>query len=36
MLTFTDDEVKRKIQAEVGIKPPFALEAFPDLGEDVH
>lgn len=35
MLTFTDDEVKRKIQAEVGIKPPFALESFSDLEEDV-
>ncbi len=35
MLTFTDDEVKKHIQAEVGIKPAFALEAFPDLEEDV-
>lgn len=35
MLTFTDDEVKRQIQAEVGVRPPFALEAFPDLQEDV-
>ena len=35
MLTFTDDEVKNKIQGEVGIKPPFALEAFPKLEEDV-
>ena len=35
MLTFTDDEVKKKIQAEVGIKPPFALEAFPNLEDDV-
>ena len=35
MLTFTDDEVRRKIQAEVGIKPPFALESFRDLDEDV-
>ena len=35
MLTFTDDEVKQKIQAEVGIKPPFALESFLDLKEDV-
>lgn len=35
MLTFKDDEVKRQIQAEVGIKPQFALEAFPDLEEDV-
>jgi carbonic anhydrase len=35
MLTFRDDEVKAQIQADVGIKPPFALEAFPDLEEDV-
>ncbi len=35
MLTFTDDEVKRQIQDDVGIRPPFALEAFPDLEEDV-
>lgn len=35
MLTFTDDDVKRKVQDEIGLKPPFALEAFPDLDEDV-
>jgi carbonic anhydrase len=35
MLTFTDDEVKRQIQDDTGIKPSFALEAFPDLDEDV-
>jgi carbonic anhydrase len=35
MLTFTDDDVKGKIQAEVGIKPGFALEAFPNLEDDV-
>jgi carbonic anhydrase len=35
MLTFTDDAVKRQIQDELGIKPEFALEAFPDLDEDV-
>ncbi len=35
MLTFTDDDVKKKIQSEVGIKPPFALEAFSSLEEDV-
>ncbi len=35
MLTFTDDELKRQIQEEVGIKPEFALEAFSDLEEDV-
>ena len=35
MLTFTDDEVKRQIQEETGIKPEFALESFTDLDEDV-
>ena len=35
MLTFTDDEVKKKIQSETGIRPQFALEAFPNLDEDV-
>ncbi len=35
MLTFKDDEVKARIQAEIGLRPPFALEAFPDLDEDV-
>ena len=35
MLTFKDDDVKGKIQAEVGIKPAFALEAFANLEDDV-
>jgi carbonic anhydrase len=35
MLSFSDDGLKRQIQAETGIKPPFALEAFLDLDEDV-
>jgi len=35
MLTFTDDEFKRSIQDDVGIKPEWAAEAFPDLDEDV-
>lgn len=35
MLTFTDDEVKRQIEADVGLRPQFALEAFPDLDQDV-
>lgn len=35
MLTFQDDEVKRQIAAEVGIRPAFALEAFADLEGDV-
>jgi carbonic anhydrase len=36
MLTFSDDEVKRQIQQDTGIRPHFALEAFQDLEEDVH
>ncbi|GAA3866779.1 carbonic anhydrase [Saccharothrix violaceirubra] len=35
MLTFTDDQFKRSIQDELGIKPSWAAEAFPDLDEDV-
>jgi carbonic anhydrase len=35
MLTFRDDDVKDRIQAEIGIRPPFAFEAFSDLEEDV-
>ena len=35
MLTFTDDAVKDQIQADTGIRPEFALEAFPDLEGDV-
>ena len=35
MLTFTDDDFKRSIQEETGVKPPWAAEAFPDLAEDV-
>ena len=35
MLTFKDDDVKAAIEAETGLRPAFALEAFPDLEEDV-
>jgi carbonic anhydrase len=35
MLTFKDDEVKRQIEKDTGIKPQFALEAFPDVEDDV-
>ncbi len=35
MLTFTDDDFRRSIAEEVGIKPPWAAEAFTDLDEDV-
>jgi carbonic anhydrase len=35
MLTFSDDDFKRSIQDETGIKPEWAVEAFTDLEEDV-
>jgi carbonic anhydrase len=35
MLTFTDDEFKRSILEETGIKPHWGAESFPDLEEDV-
>ncbi|MGC2034450.1 MAG: carbonic anhydrase, partial [Thermoplasmata archaeon] len=35
MLTFKDDDVKKQIEDETGIRPPFALEAFGDLDTDV-
>jgi carbonic anhydrase len=35
MLTFTDDEFKASIEAETGIKPGWAAEAFGDLDRDV-
>ena len=35
MLTFTDDGFKAQIQADTGIKPEWAAEAFSDLHEDV-
>ena len=35
MLTFTDDQVKADIEADVGHRPPFALESFPDVERDV-
>src|SRR5580658_1618487 len=35
MLTFTDDGFKASIEAETGIKPAWAAEAFSDLDADV-
>lgn len=35
MLTFTDDDFKRSIQEDTGIKPEWAAESFSDLDEDV-
>src|SRR5881409_2131977 len=35
MLTFTDDEFKRQVQDDTGIKPEWAPESFTDLEQDV-
>ncbi|PZG55529.1 carbonic anhydrase [Spongiactinospora gelatinilytica] len=35
MLTFTDDAFKAGLQAETGVRPDWAAEAFSDLEEDV-
>jgi carbonic anhydrase len=35
MLTFSDDEFRRQVQEETGIKPEWAAETFNDLDEDV-
>jgi carbonic anhydrase len=35
MLTFRDDEVKGQVEADTGVRPPFALEAFGDLEADL-
>jgi carbonic anhydrase len=35
MLTFADDDFRRSIQDDVGVKPGWAAEAFPDPDEDV-
>ena len=35
MLTFRDDDVKDAIQADTGLRPSFAMEAFGDLEGDV-
>jgi carbonic anhydrase len=35
MLTFSDDVLKADTEKETGLRPPFALEAFPDPEDDV-
>src|SRR5690348_486061 len=35
MLTFTDDEFRKHVQQDTGIKPGWAAESFDDLEEDV-
>jgi carbonic anhydrase len=35
MLTFTDDDFKRSVEEDTGIRPEWAAEAFSDLDADV-
>jgi carbonic anhydrase len=35
MLTFKDDAVNAQIESDTGVRPAFALEAFPDAELDV-
>ena len=35
MLTFSDDDFRRQIEDETGVKPEWAVEAFDDLERDV-
>ena len=35
MLTFTDEEFRRQVQEDTGLKPHWTVEAFDDLEEDV-
>jgi carbonic anhydrase len=35
MMTFTDDEEKARIEADTGLRPPFAIESFSDVDADV-
>ena len=35
MATFSDDELKADIEADTGLRPPFAMEAFADVEADV-
>jgi carbonic anhydrase len=35
MLTFSDDEFRRQVQRDTGVKPEWAAEAFDDLEADV-
>jgi carbonic anhydrase len=35
MLTFSDDDFRRQVQDDTGVKPPWAAEAFPEVEEDV-
>ena len=35
MMTFRDEDIKDRIEAQTGLRPSFALEAFGDLEQNV-
>jgi carbonic anhydrase len=35
MLTFSDDDFRRQVEHETGVRPPWAAEAFDDLEGDI-
>jgi carbonic anhydrase len=35
MMTFTDDALKAEIEKETGVRPAFAMEAFPEVEADL-
>src|SRR5436309_2823246 len=35
MLTFSDEEFRRQVERETGVRPPWAAEAFSDVDEEV-
>ena len=35
LATFSDDEFRRRIEDETGIRPPWAAETFTDVEDDV-
>ena len=35
MLTFKDDDFRRQVEQDTGVKPPWAVETFDDLEQDV-
>jgi carbonic anhydrase len=35
MQTFTDDDLRAQVEADTGLRPPFAFEAFRDLDAEV-
>ena len=35
MLTFTDDAFRQQVEEDTGVRPPWSVEAFSDLDQDV-